>query len=122
VGVFPALLGIGIGLGTRRGRRCKGLAALLAALLLVGLASRIAALTVVDATAFDAIYLLPECAFLVGVLVLGLWALGGMLTDGRRERRASVHEAGRTEEVEAERDGNDRLDAPAPGDARLVPQ
>jgi hypothetical protein len=125
LGVFPALLGVGIGLGTRRGRRCQGRTALLAALLQVGLASRIAALTLVDATAFDTrlpIYVLPACSFLVGFLVLGLWALGGIITDRRRERRGSVREAGRAEEVEPEGDGNDRLEAPAPRDARLVPE
>jgi hypothetical protein len=125
LGAIPALLGVGIGLGTRRGRRTQGRTALLGALLLVGLASRIATLTVVDATAFDSnlpIYLLPGCSFLVGFVVLGLWALVGIITDRRCERRGSVHEAGRAEEVETERDGNDRLDAPAQRDARLVPE
>ena len=97
LGAIPALLGVGIGLGTRRGRRTQGRTALLGALLLVGLASRIATLTVVDATAFDSnlpIYLLPGCSFLVGFLVLGLWALGGIITDRRCERRGSVRRGG----------------------------
>jgi hypothetical protein len=125
LGVFPALLGVALGIGSRRGRRREGAAALLGAVMLVGVASRIAALTIVDATAFDTrfgIYLLPASSFLVGVLVLGLWALGGIIADRNDERRGSVHEAGRAEEVEPERDGNDRLDAPAPRDARLVPK
>jgi hypothetical protein len=124
-GVFLALLGIGIGLATRPARRRQGRTALLGALMLVGLASRIGALSIVDATAFDTglpIYLLPGYSFLVGFLVLGWWALGGIITDRRRERRGSVHDAGRAEEVETERNRNDRLDPPAPRDSRLVPE
>jgi hypothetical protein len=124
LGVFPALLGIAVGLGTRRGRRCQGRTALLGALLLVAMASRIAALTFVDATAFDttrAVYLLPGCSFLVGFLVLGCWALGSVVADRRRERRASL-QAGRAEQVETEGHADDRLDAPTPRDAHLVPE
>jgi hypothetical protein len=121
IGVVTALAGLAVTFGFRGPRQRRGSAAALALVLLVGVASRIAALTVVDATAFDARfdpYFLPATGFLVGFLVVGNW----LLVQAVRERRVSAREARRAEEVEPEGDGDDRLDAPTPRDARLVPQ
>jgi hypothetical protein len=121
IGVVTALAGLAVTFGFRGPRQRRGSAAALALVLLVGVASRIAALTVVDATAFDARfdpYFLPATGFLVGFLVVGNW----LLVQAVRERRVSAREARRAEEVEPEGNGDDRLDAPTPRDARLVPQ
>jgi hypothetical protein len=125
VGVVPALAGLVLGVATRAGRRRHLRAVALGSVLLVGVAARIAALTVVEATAFDTrygVYVLPGAGFLVGFLVTGWWVLGGLVADRWGTRRASTGQAGGAEEVEPERDGDDRLDAASPGDARPVPQ
>ena len=121
VGVVTGLAGLAVTFGRRGPRQGRGSIAALALVLLVGAASRIAALTVVDVTAFDArfgAYFLPASGFLVGFVVIGNW----LLVQAVGERRRSAREARRAEQVEPEGDGDDRLDAPAPRDARLVPQ
>lgn len=85
LGVVPALVGVTLGLLPRHDRHRR--VAVLGLVLLTGAASRVAALTVVDATAFPAgngNYVLPATAFLVGFLVAGWWALAGVVTDLRR--------------------------------------
>ena len=122
LGAVPALVGIALGLVGRNASRQRRLASVLGLVLLAGAASRIAALTMVDATAFPASaghYILPATAFLVGFLVTGWWILAGVVTDLRRA--GSVDPPRGTEHVEAERDRDDGLDASAPRDARLVP-
>ena len=125
LGVVPAVLGLGAALITRAGRRHWPVVGL-ALVMLVAVLSRLALLAVVDATAFRAAtygaYPLPAVGFLVVFLVTGWWLLGACVADRWPGRGSSVDEAGGAEEVEPERDGDDRLDAPTPGDARLVPQ
>jgi hypothetical protein len=125
LGLLPALAGLAWGLATRAGRRRCGRTALLGLVFLSGAAARIAMLAVVDATAFDArlgTYILPAVPFLIATLVTGWWILGVAVGDRLRTARASTRDAGRAEEVEPERDRDDRLDAAAPGDAGLVPE
>jgi hypothetical protein len=121
IGFAPALLGLALGVATRAGRRQWPTAAV-GGVMLVALLSRLVMLAVVDATAFEAarvgVYILPGVDFLVVVLVVGWWMLATVVRDEVRLRR----EAGGAEEVEPERDGDDRLDAPAHADARLVPE
>lgn len=82
VGTIPAILGVILGVLPRHARHRR--VAFLGLTLLVGAASRVAVLAVVDATAFPAgngNYLLPATAFLVGFLIAGWWALGSVVTD-----------------------------------------
>jgi hypothetical protein len=126
LGVVPALAGITLGLSTRAARRRHGHAALLGIVFLSGAASRIVALTVVDATAFDTrlgIYLLPAAAFLVAFLVTGWCVLarvvldrspaGGDVMPPSSETVEDADPTGPTEQGQAAAPGFRSLDVPA---------
>jgi hypothetical protein len=121
LGAVPAIAGFVLAL-RRRGRSSRWPALALAGVMGVAVGSRVFLLAIVDMTAFRAatwgMYILPGVEFLLVGLVLGWW----LLADAVRDRVASVDEARRAEQVEPEGNAEDRLDAPAPGDARLVPQ
>jgi hypothetical protein len=90
IGVIPAILGVTLGALPRHAPHRR--VAFLGLVLLVGAASRVAVLTIVDATAFPAgngNYVLPASAFLVGFLVAGWWALAGVVTDVSRTKKLS---------------------------------
>jgi hypothetical protein len=107
IGVVPALLGLALGLATGAGRRHWPTVAV-GGVMLVALLSRLVLLAVVDATAFEAVrvsvYILPGVDFLVVALVVGWWMLATVVWDEVRLRR----EAGGTEQVEPEGDGEPR--------------
>jgi hypothetical protein len=100
LGIVPAIAGVVLALVTRTGRR-HWRAALVGAVLLVAVGSRIVVLTLVDATAFAThpwpgcvdsctmqfgIYQLPATAFLVGFLVMGWWLLATGIAEHVRTR------------------------------------
>jgi hypothetical protein len=104
LGIVPAMAGVVLALATRTGRK-QWRTALVGAVLLVAVGSRIAVLTLVDATAFGAhpwpgcvdsctmqfgIYQLPATGFLVGFLVIGWWLLATFVAEHVRTRHIAA--------------------------------
>jgi hypothetical protein len=124
LGALPALLGLALAL-RRPGRPTRRPTLALAGVMAVAVGSRLLLLAVVDMTSFRAatwgMYILPGVEFLLVLLVLGWWSLGVAVRDWLTVRR-SVGEPSGAEQMKTERDGEDRLEAPPSGDARLVPK
>jgi transposase len=104
LGIVPAMAGVVLALATRTGRK-HWRTALVGAVLLVAVGSRIAVLTLVDATAFGAhpwpgcvdsctmqfgIYQLSATGFLVGFLVIGWWLLATFVAEHVRTRHVAA--------------------------------